>query len=52
MFTDTNCGSIYCIIYLDGHLGVLLAVEGDEGVPLPGVVHVSHHPVLLKLGLA
>lgn len=34
-----------------GRLGVLLAVEGDEGEALAGVVHVGHHPVLLKLAL-
>jgi hypothetical protein len=32
-----------------GRLGVLLAVKGDKGEPLAGVVHVSHHPKLLKL---
>jgi len=36
---------------LNSHLGVLLAVEGDEGVALAGIVDVSHHPVLLELGL-
>jgi hypothetical protein len=35
-----------------GSLGVLLAIEGDEGETLAGVVHVGHHPKLLKLILA
>jgi len=36
---------------LSGGLGVLLAVEGDEGKALAGVVDVSHHTELLELGL-
>jgi len=36
---------------LGGGLGVLLAVEGDEGEALAGVVNVSHHTELFELGL-
>ena len=32
-------------------IGILLPLEGDEGVALAGVVHVSHHAELVKLTL-
>ena len=34
-----------------GGVGVLLPVEGDESVPLAGVVNVAHHTELLELSL-
>jgi len=36
---------------LGSGLSVLLAVEGDEGKALAGVVNVGHHTELLELGL-
>ena len=32
-------------------IGILLPLEGDEGVSLAGVVHVGHHAELLKFSL-
>jgi len=34
-----------------GSLSVFLAIEGDEGEPLAGVVDISHHAELLELCL-
>jgi len=36
---------------LGGSLRVFLAVEGDEGEALAGVVDISHHAELLELSL-
>ena len=34
--------------FILGGVGVLLPVVSDEGVPLAGVVHVTHHAELLE----